>query len=384
MKKILILIIVAWIAILIWQIFSYMNPTTTERSTNIHDITLQDQIVYDIIKVADWLEVPRSMVWTSPERILVTERPWRIRVIENNTLQVDPIHIIPFISNRSEEWLMGIVKDPDYENNNYIYTAYAYSDGESMRVRVVRFTDLWDSLTDEALIIDNLPAAQWHAGTALAFWPDEKLYITVGDATQWERSQFPDYYNGKILRINSDGSIPDDNPHPWYATRSLGHRNSQGVARNSQWIMYAIDHGPSIFDGPPGWDEINLVTKGSNHGRPIVSHEKTQTGMDDPIAIYTPALAPASLMIYNGEMFPEWKDNLFIGGLRGQTLLKVTIDPNMPDNVIDQHKIIDDRYGRIRFVWQAPDGSIYFSTSNEDGRGERNPNGDAIYQIIRR
>ncbi len=92
------------------------------------------------------------------------------------------------------------------------------------------------------------------------------------------------------------------------------------------------------------------MTKGSNHGRPIVSHEKTQTGMDDSIAIYTPALAPASLMIYNGEMFPEWKDNLFIGGLRGQTLLKVTIDPNMPDNVIDQYKIIDDRYGRIRFV----------------------------------
>jgi glucose/arabinose dehydrogenase len=253
-----------------------------------------------------------------------------------------------------------------------------------MRVRVVRFTDLWDSLADETLIIDELPAAQRHAGTALAFWPDGKLYITVGDATQWERAQFPDYYNGKILRINADGSIPKDNPYPFYATWSLGHRNSQGIARNSAWVMYAVDHGPSIFDGPPGGDEINLITTWSNHGRPIVSHEKTQPGMADPIAIFTPALAPASLMIYKGDMFPEWIDQLFIGGLRWQTILKVTIDTNKPDKVIDQQKIIDNSYGRIRFVWEAPDWSIYFSTSNQDGRWEKKPIGDAIYKIIRK
>jgi len=384
MKKILILIITGMVAIVWYGIFSYMKPTTTERSTQLNNLTLEQDIAYDIIKIADWLEVPRSIVWTSQDRILITERPWRIRVIENNILQTDPIHIIPFISNRSEEGLMGITKDPDYDNNKYIYTAYAYTDGESMRVRIVRFSDLWDSLIDETLIIDKLPAAQRHAGTALSFWPDNKLYVTVGDATQGEKAQFPDYYNGKIIRLNSDGSVPEDNPYPWYATRSMGHRNSQGIARNSQWIMYAIDHGPSIFDGPPGWDEINLISKGSNHGRPIVSHEKTQTGMDNPIAIFTPALAPASLMIYNGSMFPEWKDNLFVGGLRGQTILKVAIDPNMPDNIIDQQKIIDDSYGRIRFIWQAPDGSIYFSTSNQDGRWKKSPNGDSIYQIIRR
>ena len=278
---------------------------------------------------------------------------------------------------------MGITKDPNYNTNKYIYTAYAYTDGENMYVRVVRFTDQWDTLTDETLIIDQLPAAQRHAGTTLAFGPDGKLYITVGDATQSERAQFPDYYNGKIIRINPDGSIPEDNPHENYATRALGLRNSQWIARNSDNILYAIDHGPSIFDGPPGWDEINIITKWANYGRPVVSHEQTQTGMQDPIAIYTPAIAPASLMIYQGDMFPERKDSLFIGMLRGEWIIKIDIDPNSPNNIINQQKITDD-YGRIRFVWEAPDWSIYFSTSNEDGRGKSQEAWDAIYQIIRK
>ena len=383
MKKIVAITILILAAIVWYGIFSYMKPTTTERSTQINNINPEETTNYDIIKIADGLQVPRSIVWTSPDRALITERAGHIRVLENNTLDTDPLHTIPFISNRSEEWLMGITKDPDYENNRYIYTAYAYADGEAMRVRVVRFTDQWDSLTDEELIIDQLPAAQRHAGTALAFGPDDKLYITVGDAVQSERAQFPDYYNGKILRINTDGSIPDDNPHEYYATRALGLRNSQWIAWNSKGLMYAIDHGPSVFDGPPGWDEINHITKWTNYGRPIVSHEKTQTGMQDPIAIYTPAIAPASLMIYQGDMFSEREDNLFIGMLRGEWVLKVTIDPNDPNKVIDQQKIVDDSYGRIRFVGQAPDGSIYFTTSNEDQRGKSQPWADAIYQIIK-
>jgi len=384
MKKIVAITILILAAIVGYGIFSYMKPSTTERSTQINTIHTTQDIEYDVIKITDGLEVPRSIIRTSPDRILITERPWRIRVMENNVLNPEPLHTIPFISNRSEEWLMGITKDPNYENNRHIYTAYAYADGETMRVRVVRFTDQWDSLTNETLIIDQLPAAQRHAWTALAFWPDNKLYITVGDATQGERAQFPDYYNGKILRINNDGSIPDDNPHEYYATRALGLRNSQWIAWNSEGVMYAIDHGPSVFDGPPGGDEINHITKWSNYGRPVVSHERTQTGMQDPIAIYTPAIAPASLMIYQGDMFSEREDDLFIGMLRGEWVLKVTIDPNDPNKVIDQQKIVDDRYGRIRFVGQAPDGSIYFTTSNEDQRGKTQPWADAIYQIIRK
>jgi len=361
-----------------------MKPTTTERSTQIATIQTTQDIQYDIIKITDGLQVPRSIVQTSPTRILVTERPGRIRVVENNILQQNPLHTIQEISNQSEEWLMSIILDPDYANNKWMYISYAYTDGESMYVRVVRFNDRWDRLDNEQLIIDQLAAAQRHAGTALAFGPDGMLYITVGDATQSERAQFVDFYNGKILRIFPDGSIPQDNIHPNYATRVMGLRNSQGIAWNSKGDMYAIDHGPSIFDGPPWWDEINYITAQRNYWRPVVSHEKTQTGMINPIAIYTPAIAPASLMIYKGTMFPERQDQLFIGMLKGEWILKVQIDPNNPEQIIDQQKIIDNTYRRIRHVTQWLDGSIYFTTSNEDNRWEKQSWWDSIYQIIRK
>jgi len=384
MKKLLRIIPIIIVAIVAYGIFSYMKPTVTERSTQIITLTTPQELEYDVIKVADGLQVPRAMVFTNPDRILVTERAWRIRVIQNNILDPNPLLTIPSISNQSEEWLMSIILDPDYIDNKWIYISYAYSDGETMYVRVVRFTDQWDSLEDETLIIDQLPAAQRHAGSSLAFGPDGMLYITVGDATQGERAQFIDFYNGKILRIFPDGTIPQDNMNPDYATRALWLRNSQGIAWDSKGNMYAVDHGPSIFDGPPGGDEINYITAKGNYGRPIVSHEKTQTGMENPIAIYTPAIAPASLMIYQGSMFPQRQDHLFVGMLRGEGVLKIQIDPNNPSTVIDQEKIIDNTYGRIRFVGQAPDGSIYFSTSNEDGRGKKQIWADAIYQIIRK
>lgn len=361
-----------------------MKPTVTELSTQITMVKTTPDIEYDVIKITDGLEVPRAIAFTDADRILVAERPWRIRVIQNKLLQESPLHTITQISNQSEEWLMSIVLDPNYIDNKFIYISYAYNAGENMYAKVARFTDQWDSLTNETLIIDQLPAAQRHAGTALAFGPDGMLYITVWDATQSERAQFVDFYNGKILRIAADGTIPEDNTHPDYATRALGLRNSQGIAWNSKGDMYAVDHGPSIFDGPPWGDEINYITAKTNYGRPVVSHERTQTGMQDPIAIYTPAIAPASLMIYQGIMFPEWKDHLFIGMLKGEWVLKVQIDPNNPDKIINQQKIIDNTYGRIRYVTQWPDGSIYFTTSNEDGRGDNPSSWDAIYQIIRK
>ncbi len=361
-----------------------MKPATTELSTQIKAIDTIQNREYDVVKITDWLQVPRSIAFTDDNRMLVTERAGQIRVIQNNILQPSPLYTIKEISNQSEEWLMSIIIDPNYTNNKRIYISYAYTDGESMRVRVVRFTDQWNTLTNETLIIEQLPAAQWHAGTALAFGPDAMLYITVGDATQSERAQFVDFYNWKILRIFPDGTIPKDNIHSDYPTRVMWLRNSQGIAWDSGWNMYAIDHGPSIFDGPPGWDEINYITAKWNYGRPVVSHENSQETMINPIAIYTPAIAPASLMIYQWTMFPERQNQLFVGMLKWESILKIQTDPNNPNKIIDQQKIIDNSYGRIRNVTQWPDGSIYFTTSNEDGRGKTQSWWDAIYQIIRK
>ena len=179
-----------------------------------------------------------------------------------------------------------------------------------MMVKVVRFTDEGNSLTNPRIIIDLIPAAKYHAGSRLAFGPDSKLYISTGDATNKNIAQDRNSLGGKILRINADGSIPSDNPQKRSPVWSYGHRNPQGLA----WIgddLYSSEHGPSVFDGPAGGDEVNKIVKGGNYGWPLVSHLKTRDGTVAPLRVFTPAEAPASLMAYSGTMFPQYRDHLF-------------------------------------------------------------------------
>lgn len=177
--------------------------------------------------MATGLQVPWAVVQTSSDRLLVTERPGRVRQIVQGKVFVNPVLTIADISNKAEEGLMSIVLDPAYEQNKYLYLSYAYRPSGTMAVRIVRYTDVGDRLIDPVVIWDMLPAEQRHAGSALAFGPDGYLYITVGDAVDKELAQSLDTLHGKILRIASDGSIPADNPFSGSAIWSLGHRNSQ-------------------------------------------------------------------------------------------------------------------------------------------------------------
>lgn len=205
---------------------------------------------------------------------------------------------------------MSLTLDPEYEDNKYIYTSYAYRGPEGMAVKVVRLTDSGSSLAEPVTILGNIPAAKYHAGSRLAFGPDGKLYISTGDATDKLLAQDKGSLAGKILRINADGTIPEDNPEPGNPLWSYGHRNPQGLA----WLgndLYSSEHGPSVFDGPAGGDEVNRIIKGGNYGWPLVSHTKTQEGTIAPLRVFTPAEAPASLMAYSGKMFPQYRDHLF-------------------------------------------------------------------------
>lgn len=229
-------------------IIRYLNPSTTNLSTNIENTDLDSTQIQTQV-IATGLHVPRTIVFADTNRILVTERNGNLRQIINGVLQDTPLITIPYISTNSEEWLMGMALDPNYATNKYIYLCYAYTDSNSMFVRVAQWTDAWDKIINEKILIDKLPGAPNHAWCTLAFWPDNKLYITIGDAIEWEKAQYPDYFNGKMLRINSDGSNPMDNPYPRSAVRSIGHRNSQGIDRDSKNNMYASEHGLSVFDG---------------------------------------------------------------------------------------------------------------------------------------
>lgn len=344
----------------------------------------RDSSDYKVEVFAEDLYVPWSIVFTDENRMLVTERNGSLRIIQNGELEEKPLKVFEEVSSGGEEGLMGLALDPDYKNNKVIYISYAYEKNDEMNVKVVSFRDDGNELSNEKIIIDDLPAERYHAGCRLRFGSDGKLYITTGDAGKRELAQNINSLYGKILRINSDGTIPSDNPFPGNPVWSYGHRNSQGI----DWypgteILYSTEHGPSGFDGPGGGDEVNIIVKGGNYGWPVVSHKESEQGMISPILEFTPAIAPASGMFYSSDSIPQFKNNYFFGCLRGSGIIRVVIDDKDPLKIISYEKMGDIEFGRIREITEGPDGAIYFSTSNRDGRGKVREGDDKIYRIIK-
>jgi aldose sugar dehydrogenase len=335
--------------------------------------------------VAQGLEIPWSIVFPSAERILVSERTGTVRQIINGELSPDPVYFFEEARARDEAGLMGLALHPDYANNGYIYACYTTSgSGADIISRVGRLTDDGDLLTFDRVILDDIPAARFHAGCRIQFGPDGMLYISTGDALNKDLPQNTDSLAGKILRLTAEGDIPADNPFPGSPTYSFGHRNPQGLAwdiKNDR--MYSTEHGPSTFDGPPGGDEINLIVSGGNYGWPLGSHDDVPQGTIGPLIQFTPAEAPASALFYDNDALPFFKGSLFFGALRGEGLMRVTFTENEDGelSISQAEKIIDD-IGRVRDVTVGPDGSIYFTTSNRDGRGTPRDGDDKIYRIF--
>ncbi|HEX8000190.1 MAG TPA: PQQ-dependent sugar dehydrogenase [Pyrinomonadaceae bacterium] len=341
-------------------------------------------IQFRVEKVVGGLEVPWSIVFAPDGRMIFTERPGRVRVFENGKLRAEPLAVLDDVEPKGESGLMGLALHPQFNTNRLLYLSYAYGGGEQL-VRIVRFRETGSALVERKVIIENIPAAQYHAGCRLRFGPDGKLYVTTGDATDRNLAQRQDSLAGKTLRLNDDGSVPDDNPFVGQKnTRpeiwSTGHRNAQGL----DWqpgtnLMFQTEHGPSTFDGPPGGDEVNIVERGKNYGWPVIHHTQARAGLESPLLEYTPAVAPASGTFYRGSLFPQFRGNFFFGGLRGETLVRVVMDGR---RVVSQERLLNKQYGRIRDVAEGPDGALYFSTSNRDGRGSPAKDDDRIMRLV--
>lgn len=343
-----------------------------------------NDIKFRVETVATGLEVPWAFAFLPDGRILFTERPGRVRAIENGKLRTEPIFKVPDVEPSSESGLMDISLHPDFASNSFIYLAYAYNN-DGKRVKVVRYKFANNSLTEPKIIVENIPAAPNHAGTRCDFGPDGKLYVTTGDSTNWDLAQKMDSLAGKTLRLNDDGSIPPDNPfinQPNVRTEiwTYGHRNAQGLAwQPDSNLMFQTEHGPSGFDGPGGGDEVNIVERGKNYGWAEIHHTETKEGMESPLLEYTPAVAPASGMFYYGTVFPEFRGNFFFGTLRGNSIIRVTLNGR---NVVGQERLLQGKFGRIREVAEGPDGFIYFSSSNRDGRGSPAGEDDRIMRLV--
>jgi glucose/arabinose dehydrogenase len=330
------------------------------------------------------LEVPWGFAFLPNGDLLVTEREGRVRLIEKGKLKAEPVFTVPDVEPSGESGLMDISLHPKFAENKFVYLAYAYrADGKA--VKIVRYKFDGKALVEPKPIIENLPAAQYHAGTRARFGPDGKFYVTVGDATDWKLAQRTDSLAGKTLRLNDDGSVPSDNPffkNKNYRPEiwSIGHRNAQGLAWSPDGLMFQTEHGPSNFEGRGGGaDEVNIVESGKNYGWAEIWGTRTKEGMIAPLLEYTPACAPASAMFYNGTQFPAFKGNFFFGCLRGTRIIRVVLKGR---TVVGQEDLLKDTFGRIREMAEGPDGAIYFATSNRDGRGRAASDDDKIMRIV--
>lgn len=377
---VLLILVSAGIALAMWP----TSKPISQKSAQPTNTTAASSVAYTVTPVVQNLNVPWSIVFTSKDRWLVSERSGSVRVIENNTLAAQPL--ITFnASSKSEEGLMGMALDPDYATNKLVYACYAYASGGKLVDRVVKFEDKGTGAGSPTTVIDDIPAAVNHAGCRLSFGPaDKKLYITTGDATNKANAQSQSSLAGKILRINSDGSIPSDNPFAGSAIWTLGHRNSQGLAwqpKTNQ--LYATEHGPTAGGDAliGGGDELNRIVKGANYGWPVVSHDKTDARFVTPLITATPAIAPAGATFYTGTLLPQFKNNLLFAGLKGEGIYRVIFDAKDNQKIGTYQKISDISVGRVRDIQQGPDGALYIMTSNTDGRGTARAGDDVVYRI---
>lgn len=331
------------------------------------------------------LEVPWAFAWLPNGDMLVTERPGRVRIIEKGKLRAEPVFTVPDVEPTGESGLMDISLHPDFAKNGFVYLTYSYNQ-DGKQVKVVRYKYADGKFTEPKTIVDHVPGTALHSGMRCRFGPDGKLYVTTGDSTDWNLAQKTDSLAGKTLRLNDDGTIPNDNPFvgkTGYRPEiwTLGNRNAQGIAfQPGSGLAFETEHGPSSFEGKgSGGDEVNILEAGKNYGWPEIHHTQTREGMVSPLLEYSPACAPGSAMFYNGSAFPEFKGNFFFGCLRGTRIIRVILDGR---KVVSQENLLENTYGRIREMEQGPDGYIYFSTSNRDGRGSPAKDDDRIMRLV--
>jgi glucose/arabinose dehydrogenase len=339
---------------------------------------------YRVVAVADGLVVPWSLAFLPDGDMLVTERPGRLRVVRNGELLPDPVPGVPAVLARGQGGLLDVVPHPDFADNRLIYLSFSKPVGEGAVTAVVRGRFVDDRLTDveEVFAADTDISAAGHYGSRLAFDSNGYLFITAGDRQVPSRgdleahpSQDVTSSNGTINRIHDDGRIPEDNPFVGQpganpAIWSYGHRNPQGLAIHPETDeVWATEHGPQ------GGDELNRIRAGLNYGWPVVGygvnyrsglaiHEGTQReGMESPVHFWVPSIATSGLMIYTGDAFPEWQGSVFVGGLRGEQIARLTLDGNS----VEREETLLQGHGRIRDVRQGPDGFIYVAIEDRGG-----------------
>ncbi|MDF3053738.1 MAG: hypothetical protein K0S19_1843 [Geminicoccaceae bacterium] len=329
--------------------------------------------------VAKGLENPWALAFLPDSRILVTERPGRLRLVEKDGRLSKPLAGVPEVAAKGQGGLLDVALDPGFEENRLVYLSYAEPGEGGAGTAVARGRLGKGGLENVQVIYRQQPkvSGNGHFGSRLVFGRDGKLFITQGDR-QGYREQVQDLRSGigKLVRINPDGSIPDDNPFVGKTGArpeiySLGHRSMQAAALHPETgQLWTVEHGAR------GGDELNHPEAGKNYGWPVITYgidysgarigEGTaKEGMEQPVYYWDPVIAPSGAVWYTGDRYPGWKGSLFIGSMQPGALVRVTVENG---RVTGEERYLAELGDRIRDVQQGPDGFLYVVTDEEDGR----------------
>ena len=309
--------------------------------------------------VVSGLDRPWAVVAGPDRNIWISEKTGAIKVYTPSFKLVTKLTGFPDLAVYGEGGVLDIAFHPGFKNSSWVYVAYTVADPIGHHTRVNRFTYRAGRLQDHKIIFEG-PSnnTQTHFGCRLAFDARGFLYASFGERRDMSKAQDMSVMNGKIVRLNDDGSTPRDNPFgsssPIY---TLGHRNPQGLAfhpKNGK--LYESEHGPSVYDAPGGGDEINEIIGGTNYGWPAFHHRMKGSGVKEPLLEYTPAAAPSGIAFYTGSKIPSWTGDLFVATLRGQRLLHIRVAAN--GQLTEVPPLLEGKYGRLRDVETSPDGSL--------------------------
>ena len=330
--------------------------------------------------VTEGLEYPWGLAFLPDGRMLVTERPGRLRLVDaDGRLHPQPVNGVPAVAAVGQGGLLDVALHPDFARNRWIYLSYAAQGEGGYGTEVVRARLEGQSLRDLKVVFSMRPktTAGHHFGSRLVFDRQGYLYITLGDRGDMGRAQRLDDHAGSVIRLHDDGRVPADNPFVALPNAlpekfTLGNRNIQGAALHpATGALWAHEHGPQ------GGDEINVIRAGVNYGWPVATYGRNygsgtpigegthMAGTAQPLLQWTPSIAPSGMAFYRGDKFPAWRGNLFVGALRGQMLVRLELDG---ERIVREERLLENKVGRIRDVRNGPDGYLYLLIDDARGR----------------
>lgn len=331
---------------------------------------------FEIKPIVSGLGVPWGMAFIDEDKILFSERAGKLGLLNVKTAEVRYLEEVPRVYARGQGGMLDVATPPGYKPGDWIYFTYSKKHQDRAVTVLARAKFKHSQLQDwqELIVTASASKTNRHFGSRIAFDNQGYLYFSVGDRGNRPNGQDLSTHAGTILRLNLDGTVPADNPfvdtdNAKAEIWSYGHRNPQGMAWDAaNQRLWSIEHGPR------GGDEINRIEKGKNYGWPTISHGKEywgpvavgegthKAGMEQPVKVYIPSIAPGSLIYYDGEAFPEWRGKLLAGALKLRHLNVITLDAN--GRAVAEDRLLEDLGERIRALLKGPQGRIYFSTDS--------------------